>query len=72
MLMLLIRLCAIFIFSTFEQITFFWNQACYTATLKNIRWYTISKSLRTTALDERLLHTLLKTLWESLLITARN
>ena len=28
MLMLLIRLCAIFILSTFEQITFFWNQAC--------------------------------------------
>jgi len=28
MLMLLIRLCAVVILSTFEQLTFFWNQGC--------------------------------------------
>jgi len=34
MLMLLIRLFAISILSTFKQITFFWNQGVYTPTLK--------------------------------------
>ena len=34
MLMLLIRLFAILMLSTFEQITFFWNQGVYTPTLK--------------------------------------
>ena len=34
MLMLLIRLFAILILSTFEQITFFWNQGVYNPTLK--------------------------------------
>ena len=34
MLMLLIRLSAILILCTFEQITFFWNQGVYTPTLK--------------------------------------
>jgi len=32
--MLLIRLFPILILSTFEQITFFWNQGVYTPTLK--------------------------------------
>jgi len=34
MLMLLIRLFAILMLSTFELITFFWNQGVYTPTLK--------------------------------------
>ena len=34
MLTLLIRLFPISILSTFEQITFFWNQGVYTPTLK--------------------------------------
>ena len=34
MLMLLIRLFAIIMLSTFELITFFWNQGVYTPTLK--------------------------------------
>jgi len=34
MLTLLIRLFHILILSTFEQITFFWNQGVYTPTLK--------------------------------------
>jgi len=34
MLMLLIRLFPILILSTFEQITFFWNEGVYTPTLK--------------------------------------
>ena len=34
MVMLLIRLFAILMLSTFELITFFWNQGVYTPTLK--------------------------------------
>jgi len=49
MIMLLIGWCAILILSTFEPITFFWNQVCTLQHLKNIRWYMISKCLRTTA-----------------------
>ena len=50
MLMLLIRLRAILILSTFEQIVLL-KPRVYTPTLKNIRWYAISKSLRTTGLE---------------------
>jgi len=50
--MLLIRLFAILILSSFEQITFFWNQGCTLQHSKSIRWYAISKSLRTTVLSD--------------------
>jgi len=50
MLMLLIRLFAILILSTFWANYVLLKPGVYTPTLKNIRWYAISKSLRTTDL----------------------
>jgi len=52
MLMLLISLYAILILSTFWANYILLKPGVYTPTLKNIRWYAISKSLRTTGLLE--------------------